>query len=178
MQRLKFACRFQHVYPLVGRGLQVAGCTRGVFTLSAPQETLDCTAWGFSSKWINRGDRLSFGRRKLGKLCLRNRDCACEQTQSEDDGIEEKPDPASPFDYFSSALSQKSPPAHPSQATVRTVSPATCSRVISAMYFCAPFRVASGVRRANKSSTRAIVPVHPVWWLAPSPAPLSPWKYS
>ena len=21
-------------------------------------------------------------------------------------------------------------------------------------------------------------PVHPVWWLAPSPAPLSPWKYS
>jgi hypothetical protein len=26
-----------------------------------------------------------------------------------------------------------------------------------------------------KFATRA---VHPVWWLAPSPAPLSPWKYS
>ena len=24
----------------------------------------------------------------------------------------------------------------------------------------------------------ATTPVHPVWWLAPSPAPLSPWKYS
>ena len=24
----------------------------------------------------------------------------------------------------------------------------------------------------------ATSPVHPVWWLAPSPAPLSPWKYS
>jgi len=29
-----------------------------------------------------------------------------------------------------------------------------------------------------RSSVRAIVPVHPVWWLAPRPAPLSPWKYS
>ena len=25
---------------------------------------------------------------------------------------------------------------------------------------------------------RAIPPVQPVWWLAPMPAPLSPWKYS
>src|SRR5262249_40968507 len=25
---------------------------------------------------------------------------------------------------------------------------------------------------------RAITPVQPVWWLAPSPAPLSAWKYS
>ena len=32
--------------------------------------------------------------------------------------------------------------------------------------------------RPNKSRRRATVPVHPVWWLAPSPAPLSPWKYS
>ncbi len=27
-------------------------------------------------------------------------------------------------------------------------------------------------------STFAIKPVQPVWWLAPRPAPLSPWKYS
>jgi len=32
--------------------------------------------------------------------------------------------------------------------------------------------------RPNISSRGAIRPVHPVWWLAPSPAPLSPWKYS
>ena len=28
------------------------------------------------------------------------------------------------------------------------------------------------------ASASATVPVQPVWWLAPSPAPLSPWKYS
>jgi hypothetical protein len=32
--------------------------------------------------------------------------------------------------------------------------------------------------RPKKSSSGATSPVHPVWWLAPSPAPLSPWKYS
>ena len=31
---------------------------------------------------------------------------------------------------------------------------------------------------ANTLMTRAIAPVQPVWWLAPIPAPLSPWKYS
>jgi hypothetical protein len=28
------------------------------------------------------------------------------------------------------------------------------------------------------SMSLATSPVHPVWWLAPIPAPLSPWKYS
>ena len=32
--------------------------------------------------------------------------------------------------------------------------------------------------RPKMSSSGATRPVHPVWWLAPSPAPLSPWKYS
>ena len=27
-------------------------------------------------------------------------------------------------------------------------------------------------------AVRATSPVQPVWWLAPIPAPLSPWKYS
>ena len=36
----------------------------------------------------------------------------------------------------------------------------------------------SAVVVANRCIRRAIAPVHPVWWLAPSPAPLSPWKYS
>ena len=31
---------------------------------------------------------------------------------------------------------------------------------------------------ANRCIIRATMPVHPVWWLAPRPAPLSPWKYS
>ena len=30
-------------------------------------------------------------------------------------------------------------------------------------------------KRSSRGATRA---VHPVWWLAPRPAPLSPWKYS
>ena len=30
-------------------------------------------------------------------------------------------------------------------------------------------------KRSRRGATR---PVHPVWWLAPRPAPLSPWKYS
>ena len=37
---------------------------------------------------------------------------------------------------------------------------------------------ASGVRYPRPWMTRATRPVQPVWWLAPSPAPLSPWKYS
>jgi len=36
----------------------------------------------------------------------------------------------------------------------------------------------SAVVVANRCMHRATTPVHPVWWLAPSPAPLSPWKYS
>src|SRR5262249_43126322 len=39
-------------------------------------------------------------------------------------------------------------------------------------------RTWSEVVVANKCMARAITPVHPVWWLAPMPAPLSPWKYS
>ena len=31
---------------------------------------------------------------------------------------------------------------------------------------------------AKKWIRDAMSPVQPVWWLAPSPAPLSPWKYS
>ena len=40
--------------------------------------------------------------------------------------------------------------------------------------------VASGGSAFSSSSIRiwAISPVHPVWWLAPQPRPVSPWKYS
>ena len=47
-------------------------------------------------------------------------------------------------------------------AGVRARAPGTPSR-----------RCARRCRAAARSR-----PVHPVWWLAPSPAPLSPWKYS
>jgi hypothetical protein len=62
---------------------------------------------------------------------------------------------------------------------VRSHYPATCLRVISAIrsYF-ETWRTRAGSMRANKSIVRAITPVQPVWWLAPRPAPLSPWKYS
>ena len=56
--------------------------------------------------------------------------------------------------------------------------PATWSRVISAITFLGGRSAISESRRANKSKLLAISPVHPVWWLAPRPAPLSPWKYS
>ena len=36
----------------------------------------------------------------------------------------------------------------------------------------------SAVVVANRCMVRATIPVQPVWWLAPRPAPLSPWKYS
>ena len=36
----------------------------------------------------------------------------------------------------------------------------------------------SGGVVANRCIPRAMTPVQPVWWLAPRPAPLSPWKYS
>ena len=36
----------------------------------------------------------------------------------------------------------------------------------------------AAVTRPKRSSRRATRPVQPVWWLAPMPAPLSPWKYS
>ncbi len=35
-----------------------------------------------------------------------------------------------------------------------------------------------GWRHCHSSIRLAISAVHPVWWLAPMPAPLSPWKYS
>src|ERR1700756_868862 len=56
-----------------------------------------------------------------------------------------------------------------------TVYPATCSRVIrAATSALAIWSASAGLRRANKSSVRAMIPVQPVWWLAPRPAPLSP----
>ncbi len=39
------------------------------------------------------------------------------------------------------------------------------------------FRTFSGSSRAKSSISLATSLVQPVWWLAPSPAPLSPWKY-
>ena len=35
-----------------------------------------------------------------------------------------------------------------------------------------------GRGRREQCMARAMIPVQPVWWLAPRPAPLSPWKYS
>src|SRR5262249_31766742 len=35
-----------------------------------------------------------------------------------------------------------------------------------------------GVVAGTRCKVRATMPVQPVWWLAPRPAPLSPWKYS
>ena len=36
----------------------------------------------------------------------------------------------------------------------------------------------SGRKRGKNAISAGMIAVHPVWWLAPSPAPLSPWKYS
>ena len=44
--------------------------------------------------------------------------------------------------------------------------------------FLPPSTACSGVRVAKRCMVRAMRPVQPVWWLAPRPAPLSPWKYS
>src|SRR4029450_1827700 len=41
-----------------------------------------------------------------------------------------------------------------------------------------PWSACSGVMVAKPRMSSATVPVQPVWWLAPRPAPLSPWKYS
>ena len=41
-----------------------------------------------------------------------------------------------------------------------------------------PRRTSAGSRSPNSRISRATVPVQPVWWLAPMPAPLSPWKNS
>ena len=41
-----------------------------------------------------------------------------------------------------------------------------------------PSRNCRSSRRPKSSIIFAMSPVHPVWWLAPRPAPLSPWKYS
>ena len=35
-----------------------------------------------------------------------------------------------------------------------------------------------GTAPCRRRIRSAISPVQPVWWAAPSPAPLSPWKYS
>jgi hypothetical protein len=35
-----------------------------------------------------------------------------------------------------------------------------------------------GLSRQQSSRTRVTTAVQPVWWLAPSPCPVSPWKYS
>ena len=58
-------------------------------------------------------------------------------------------------------------------------SPPTCSLTTRAN--TRPRSASSRVfasRRPNKSRRGATRAVQPVWWLAPSPAPLSPWKYS
>jgi len=56
-----------------------------------------------------------------------------------------------------------------------TFSPPTCARVICV---CSRSRSISSnafaSTRPNRSSSDAMTPVQPVWWLAPSPAPLSP----
>ncbi len=58
-------------------------------------------------------------------------------------------------------------------------SPCTCSRTRrAARPSFAVFRMSSPLTRPKRSMSAAIVPVQPVWWLAPRPAPLSPWKYS
>jgi hypothetical protein len=58
-------------------------------------------------------------------------------------------------------------------------SPPTCSRTTRASSFSLGVSSASAaVTRPKRSSSRATRPVQPVWWLAPMPAPLSPWKYS
>ena len=62
----------------------------------------------------------------------------------------------------------------------------TCNAAVSTALTTrpAPRRAASpprGCRRRCPGRPRirsATIPVHPVWWDAPSPAPLSPWKYS
>src|SRR5215469_5507731 len=60
-----------------------------------------------------------------------------------------------------------------------TIHPATCSRVMRATRSAFPvWRASTGFIRAKRSRLRAMIPVQPVWWLAPRPAPLSPWKYS
>jgi len=57
--------------------------------------------------------------------------------------------------------------------------PPTCSRTRRfASRACGVRSTSFAFKRPNRSSTLAMVPVQPVWWLAPRPAPLSPWKYS
>jgi len=61
----------------------------------------------------------------------------------------------------------------------RVSSPPTCSLMTLAI--TRPCSVSSMIlasTRPNRSRRGATRPVQPVWWLAPSPAPLSPWKYS
>ena len=59
------------------------------------------------------------------------------------------------------------------------VRPTTAPRSLASRVARGPISMArSGSSRCCCSITRAITPVQPVWWLAPMPAPLSPWKYS
>ena len=57
--------------------------------------------------------------------------------------------------------------------------PPTCSRTRRASSFALGVSSASSaVMRPKRSRRPAMRPVQPVWWLAPRPAPMSPWKYS
>jgi hypothetical protein len=53
--------------------------------------------------------------------------------------------------------------SRPAESTSRSFD---CSRIVRASV------------EANSASVGAIAPVHPVWWLAAIPRPVSPWKYS
>jgi hypothetical protein len=58
-------------------------------------------------------------------------------------------------------------------------SPPTCSLMSrSARGLSSVSNRALASARPKMSSRGATRPVHPVWWLAPRPAPFSPWKYS
>jgi len=64
----------------------------------------------------------------------------------------------------------REPPGRRPAAGCRGTPPATAALPMA--------RSASAFTPRNSSGSSATVPVQPVWWLAPMPAPLSPWKYS
>jgi hypothetical protein len=70
------------------------------------------------------------------------------------------------------------------KSQVFAVSPHVCSLLYDSDFprMKAPPLPASsnffGSRNPKSWISLATTPVHPVWWLAPRPAPLSPWKYS
>src|SRR5438445_284999 len=53
-----------------------------------------------------------------------------------------------------------------------------CPTTSSAYCVLPTSSIFSGSTVAKTCIRRATTPVQPVWWFAPSPAPLSPWKYS